>query len=192
MADPKLSKTVVEEVASTVKQECEVLSRDKFSQFVADSPDKLKQWSFQSQYQELKTRCPAFFSVMESASGTKCCNPGLLTAASVLLNCRNVRVNGNAKMVSLILKKGAAKKSVFSRLNKMHLCTSYPTALELHYRLGEGFDRPVQEWKNNLQPDKEKTAQHGVKDILPKHLLQKQEGFQPVLGYTSKDTSIGY
>lgn len=85
--------------------------------------------------------------------------PGLLSGASMLLNCRNIWMNSHQTLTGLQLKRGGVTKQAVGRLHARGLCTSYSSILSCQVELGIGFDGPVIEWSNQMSVDKKTEAE---------------------------------
>ena len=153
---PSLKDRIIKNVCDTVSYEAESLCKDRGSNFHDRTASGLKNWSFTGQQEELKKSAPNINRILNSITRKEespHIRAGQLTALSVLLHCRNRNVNANAALMSLILKKGGAKKAVFKRLSALHLCVSYNTTLRLQTQMGADFDMPVKMWAEKVHSD---------------------------------------
>lgn len=76
-----------------------------------------------------------------------------MSAAAILFYSRNMFMNAHQTMTGMILKRGAAAKSVFARLYARSLCVSYKTILRKQVEFGNGHDKPVLDWKCQIEAE---------------------------------------
>lgn len=66
-------------------------------------------------------------------------------------------MNAHQTMTGMILKRGAAGKAVFKRLHARLLCVSYGTILRKQVEYGTDHDKPVKDWKLQIENEAKET-----------------------------------
>ena len=84
-----------------------------------------------------------------------------MSAAGVLLNCRNQKLSAVQTMSALQIKRSGAGSKAFERLNHRFLSVSYKTCLSVQNQLGVDFDSQVLEWKNQVESEYKDEAMSG-------------------------------
>ena len=154
------------ESQEAVRRECdEICSSSKPSLFRKSSPDDLDKWSYSNQEAELQERAPVLLSILKTAATSTqnlkrtrnkdqtTIRPGIMAAASTLLNCRSNFMNLHGVMTAMILKRAGAKKDAFRRLNARFICSSYGTAHNRQIAFGKDFDKLVLEWQKKVSDE---------------------------------------
>ena len=130
--------------------------------FRKSQPDDLEKWSYEKQETELQERAPVLLSILKTAATSTqnlkrthkkseaSIRPGIMSAASNLLNCRSNAMNLHGVMTAVVLKRAGAKKSAFQRLHTRFICASYGTAHKRQVAFGKDFDKPVKEWQTKI------------------------------------------
>ena len=162
---PSLRELIVSEVAREVNLEGTSLCQDMSSQFRDRDPTSLREWCFEALENEMNEKAPLTLKLLLAMAPKGDAPPthikyGLLTAFSILMYCRNRRVNKVQAIISLILKKGGARQRVFRRLNSLHICLSHQTVMALQRELGKVFFVVlVREWQKDVYEDHKKEQQ---------------------------------
>ena len=152
---------VKEHFVKSIAKEAEDLCSIHASLFRGSTVNNLKEFDYKLQHQELHHHAPHLTSVLHAVAEGKRLHrnihktpetiiPGMMTAASILLNCRSNQVNSHQGLTSLILKSGGSKKSTFKSLHSCNICSSYDTALKLQIDFGTNFDAKVKEWSEEV------------------------------------------
>ncbi|XP_060583148.1 uncharacterized protein LOC132739445, partial [Ruditapes philippinarum] len=81
--------------------------------------------------------------------------PALLFALSVLISTFCSEMNLVKKVISVVLKRGGAKKRLFNSLSNLNICMSYRSTNTLFKSFGKDFDLKLKEWKNLVELDTE-------------------------------------
>jgi hypothetical protein len=84
---------------------------------------------------------------------------GTLSAAGVLLNCRNKGVNAHQVITGLQLKHGGASQKTFDRLQKRFLSINNETQTKIQEGFAKDFDKEVKDWAKQMLED-EKTEKN--------------------------------
>ena len=150
---------VLQILSRTVKKELEDICSEKPTTFRLPREIKeISEISFNDQFKELQNRAPCLSRVITSAAYNErnlarntvktkeTLTPGIVTASSIILNCRSQRINIITTKNSLILRRGGAKQRAFKRLNAMGICTSYKVAIDTQYKMGQDVDSTVKTW----------------------------------------------
>lgn len=94
-----------------------------------------------------------------------------MSAAGVLLNCRNQKLSAIQIMSALQIKRSGAGSKAFARLNHRFLSVSYKTCLNWQNQLGANFDSQVLDWKNQVESECKEEATSGTPRNHPGYRL---------------------
>ena len=75
----------------------------------------------------------------------------MLDAGCQLISEFNSDLDATGRVKSIILKKGGLKKIGFKRLCSLNICLSYNSTNTLMEKLGQGFDRIILGWKDEVE-----------------------------------------
>ncbi|XP_011679955.2 uncharacterized protein LOC105445739 [Strongylocentrotus purpuratus] len=183
--------------ASSINNECANLCSDPLkSSFGNTTKQKLQQWSYQAQEEELQEKAPTLLTCIKAAAvspGIEAGNranprktyrsiqPGILGAAGVLLNARNERMNSHQVMNALSVRRGGCGFKTISRLKARGFSVSYKTILRKQVEFGKDYNAKVLEWKETIEKDVQKEndllKDPDGKSALLKHNAERHRGF---------------
>ena len=156
-------KAILNTVSQSITNEAAALCSIKPTSFRVNNVHELCDMSFAKQFAELQERAPVFSKMVTSAAYNernltrnttktkKSLIPSLVTAASLILNCRSQRIDAIQMYNSMILRQGAAKKSVFQRFNAVNLCLSHRVSLKHQLKMSTHSDTTVKQWKKEVE-----------------------------------------
>ena len=132
------------------------------STFRDSSSEGLSKFNFQTQLQEMEKYAPTLLHILQTSATsthifrnklktTESLTPAIMTAASILFNCRSQEMNAQQVMTGLTVLEGGCSKLVFQRLNARSLSSAYETVIKKQSMLGERFDGKVKEWARRVQ-----------------------------------------
>ena len=94
-------------------------------------------------------------------------------ATSVLAKFRNLKLSALAYRISMVLLHGGLSYLDIKRLNRLGICMSPDSSIELQRKMGLSSDAKVLFWKKSVEDDL--TAQTFLSEIIQKQLLCKNE-----------------
>lgn len=157
-SQPEERAAIVHKVRKEVDQECAKLCSKEKTTFRIDGIKNLKDVRFSDQQNELQVRAPVFCELLTAAG----CNkrnlkrnkmktgettiPSLLTAAGILLMTRSERMNTQALLNAIILRRAGAKKLAFKSLSARNIVVSYNTMLCKQLELAQETSNKICEW----------------------------------------------
>lgn len=104
-------------------------------------------------YKCLRAVCVNKRSVSRQVKKVQRAGIGVVTAASVLLNCRNKFMCAHQTLTALTLKRSACGKRAFKRLNARFLSISYFAIIRKQIKFGQNHDQKVKEWAQTVKDD---------------------------------------
>ena len=151
----KVSNCITKEVTGLCVLSQPSLLRGKAKEELA----KLK-WS--DIYDELSKRCPLFLRFLLASVSNPlqarnkhkkddALHPPMLDAGCQLISVFNSDLDATRRVKSIILKKGGLKKIGFKRLSSLNICQSYNSTNTLMEKPGQGFDRIILGWKDEVE-----------------------------------------
>jgi hypothetical protein len=173
---PKTMAEFQEAQAAVIKKElhdlCTTKSSDTSVLRLKDEAS-LKSFSWSKLNEELHTRTPTLLRVLESIyeddkGKLKKELPAIISAACTLISVHNREMSALAYINSIILLKGGAKKSSFSRLNATKICMSYQSTLEKANEIADNADTQLEAWQKKVWDER----QHELKLLEDIHQLE--------------------
>ena len=131
----------------------------------------LQKWDYSAQEVALQNEAPTISKIVHAigvnrkqANRNKLKKPdyvrnGLMTAAGVLLQCRNRNMNTHGMLTGLTLKRGGASIQTYKRLASRQLSVCYKTVLMQQTELGKDHDKPVRDWCKQLGDEAQSEAE---------------------------------
>ena len=161
--------TVAHEVfsiqASDVRKELDVLSSAKDKTILRCKDEaSLKSFSWQKLHDELEEKAPKFLAVMKIVCENHDVKmkkelPAILSAASTIVAVHNPEMSALEYIKSLILLKGGANKSTFTRLNAVKTCMSYTMTIQKANEIASNADAQMEIWQTNVWNDRQREQQ---------------------------------
>ena len=161
-----------------------VLNREvgaEFRSFSSDSilsgslPDELAAFSNKIFVHEVNVKCPLWSATMSGACGASPQNctssqnrvdralNAMALATSALARSRNAKLSAYAYRISLILFKSGASYYDRVRLNRLGICMSPESVVNLQKKMGMSTDTKVLSWKKNVEENLK--AQNFIKEV---------------------------
>ena len=161
----KFRQKTIHAVEKMIDQECStVCSPSTNSCFRQSCKEEFESFSFSNQTTELEKHTPVLHSLLRKAASytgrtvdknkfktRASLNPGITTAAAVLFNCRSHSMNSHQLLTGFTLLEGGGTKRTFGRLGMRNMCSSYNYVLQKQSEFGEGFDKKVTDWIEQLE-----------------------------------------
>ncbi|XP_071796288.1 uncharacterized protein [Asterias amurensis] len=141
-----------------LKEECELICAPATKSCFRNSTlQGLTSFNFNKQLDELKLHAPTFLQVLQISATSKymqknklrtieSLTPNIMTAASIIFNCRSQDMNSHQLVNGFTLLEGGCSKQVFQRLHTRGVSSAYQTVLSKQAIFGNGFDNKVKEW----------------------------------------------
>ena len=157
-SQPDGKAAIVTKVCKEVDQEVSKLCSKEATTFRIDCIKNLKDVRFSNQQKELKVRAPVFSELLTAAGCNKrnlkrnkmktveSTMPSLLTAAGILLMTRNERMNTQAILNVIILRRAGAERLAFKSLSTRNIVVSYNTMLMKQLELAQETSNKLSEW----------------------------------------------
>lgn len=162
-SQPEGRAAIVKKVSKELDQECTKLCSKESTTFRVDGIKSLKDVRFGDQQKELQVRAPVFYEFLTAAGCNKrnlernkmktgeSTKPSLLTAAGILLMTRSERMNAQAILNAIILRRAGAKKLAFKSLSARNIVVSYNTMLNKQLELAQETSNKLSEWTSNTE-----------------------------------------
>ncbi|XP_072037402.1 uncharacterized protein [Amphiura filiformis] len=161
---------VVKVVEEEGKRICKKPSKDdgQVSAFRDNTPAALNRFNYSNQKSEMERNCPVLLTILEAAAMNKTqlkknkakteesLVPGIMTAASILFNCRSQEMNAHQTLTGLQLKRAGADKKCFERMNVKKLSVVHSVVKKIQFEYGRNHDQAVHEWKKQMKEDKQR------------------------------------
>jgi hypothetical protein len=125
--------------------------------------ESLRSFSWKKLHDELVQRAPTFLSILKSVCDgdekkMKTELPAILSAASTLITVHNREMSALEYVNSLILLKGGAKKSAFTRLNATKTSMSYMSTLDKANAIANNADERFNVWQSTVWQDRQRES----------------------------------
>jgi hypothetical protein len=156
MSIPQLADQCKVAQSEIIKRELKDLCSSKSPSVLrGKDPESLLSFSWKKMHEELTLRAPTFYGVLKSVCENKEEKmkselPAILSAASILITSYSREMSAVAFINSIVLLKGGAKKSTFTRLNAVKTCMSYKATLEKADEVANLEEENMAEWRKTV------------------------------------------
>lgn len=124
------------------------------------SPDQLAAFSNKLLCKEVSVQCPIFNAVITGAcNASSSCNEmaktnAIALATSAIAKVVNHTLSAVAYRISTVLFHSGVSYVDIQRLNRLGICMSSDSVINMHEKMGENFDHAAKKWKRDIEENK--------------------------------------
>lgn len=156
---PALRSLMLKSVWTVINHELSTYCSSPDCIFKQKATKEIISFSTKAAVDEICSKCPTWFHCIKGACGIKCDEDvsgffavnSIALATSVAARVRNKYLSALTYRISSILFHSGAKNQDIIRLNRLGVCMSPESILNLQRCLGRNFDAKVLEWKRSLE-----------------------------------------
>ncbi len=152
----ELFRELLSQLATRTKQEFKCYSKfDSCLKFT--TPDQLAAYSNKLLCKELSIQCPIYNAIITGAcNASSSCNEiatynAIALATSAIARVVNPTMSAVAYRISTVLFHSGISHVDVKRLNRLGICMSSDSVINMHEKMGENFDYAVKKWKKEIE-----------------------------------------
>ena len=161
----RLGADICDKVFQGIAHECKQLTKKKERSFILrhGRPQDLRSFTVQKFEEELSAVAPTLMKVLVTAASSerqihqerkkpkRGKDIGILTAAAILLKCRDKDMSALHHLIGLLLHHEGCTKQALRQLSGMKICTFHTSVLRKMDEICAIYDQELLEWKNAIE-----------------------------------------